>query len=209
MRLSHQLVIATHNRDKVEEFKALFSSYPGVEPIPASDVLRNPEKLGFAERHETYLENAIAKARLANQGSHYPTLADDSGLECEALDWKPGVRSHRYATPKPGLSQDQANVELLLKDLQGKSRNARFSCTLVLLIEGIMITGTGTLEGTIAEAPRGTHGFGYDPIFIPRGSSRTFAEMMDGEKNSISHRSKALHDLMAKVKAHGVVLAKP
>lgn len=209
MRQSHQVVIASANRDKFEEFKALFSSYPGIEPIPAGDVLRNPEKLGFAERHDTYQENAIAKARLANQGSHYPVLADDSGLECEGIEWKPGVRSHRYATPKAGLSQDQANTELLLKDLQGKSRNARMTCTLVLLIEGIMLTGTGVLEGTIAEASRGTHGFGYDPVFLPRGSSKTLAEMTEGEKNSISHRSKALHDLMAKVKAHGVVFARP
>jgi XTP/dITP diphosphohydrolase len=72
-----------------------------------------------------------------------------------------------------------------------------------------MIHATGTLEGTIADAPRGTNGFGYDPVFIPKGSPRTFAEMTDAEKNMISHRAKALHELMAKVKNHGIVMAKP
>lgn len=209
MRLSHKIVIASQNRDKFEEFKALFSVYPEIEPIPVHEVVRNPEKLNFAERHDSYLENAIAKARLVNLGSHYPVLADDSGLEVEALGNKPGVRSHRYATPRPGISQDQANIDLLQKELAGKPRNARFVCTLVLVIEGIMIHATGALEGTISEDQRGANGFGYDPVFIPRGSTKTFAEMTDGEKNSLSHRARALHELMAKVKAHGIVLAKP
>jgi XTP/dITP diphosphohydrolase len=77
------------------------------------------------------------------------------------------------------------------------------------VIEGVLVHATGTLEGTIAEAPRGTNGFGYDPIFIPRGSLKTFAEMSSAEKNKISHRTVALHDLMTQVKAHGIVFAKP
>jgi XTP/dITP diphosphohydrolase len=211
MRLSNVIVLATQNRDKLEEFRALLASeHPGVELRMASEFLRNPEGLSFAERHETYLDNALAKARLVNQGSHYPSLADDSGLEVEGLGGKPGVRSHRYATPRAGVSQDQANVELLLKSLgSGSSRDARFVCTLALLIEGIMLTSTGILEGTIADAPRGRNGFGYDPIFIPKGSNKTFAEMTSVEKNAASHRARALHDLMAQVKSHGIVLAKP
>lgn len=210
MRLSNKILLATLNRDKFEEFRTLYSAYPDIELVMADQLLRNPQKLGLVETHDTYLENALAKARLANQGSHYPSLADDSGLEVDALGGKPGVRSHRYASFQAGLSQDQANIQKLMTELAGKpTRAARFVCTLVLLIEGIMIHATGVLEGTITDTPRGTNGFGYDPVFVPKGSSRTFAEMTDAEKNMISHRAKALHELMAKVKNHGIVVAKP
>jgi XTP/dITP diphosphohydrolase len=209
MRLSNKVMIATANRGKVEEFEALFAAYPEFKPVAAEEIIRNPGKLGLAEKYDTYLENAIAKARLANQACHYPILADDSGIEVEALKGRPGVRSQRYAPPQLNKTQDEANTELLLKEVGQGPRNARFVCTLVLLIEGIMLHSTGVLEGTLAEAPRGKNGFGYDPIFIPKGSTKTFAEMTDGEKNSISHRAKALHDLMSKVKNHGIVLVKP
>src|SRR4051812_34700616 len=111
MRLSNKIVLASLNRNKFEEMQALLDGYPQVELAQASDFIRNADKLAFVERHDTYFENAIAKARLANAGCHYPCLADDSGLEVEALNGKPGVRSHRYATPKAGMTQDQANVE--------------------------------------------------------------------------------------------------
>src|SRR4051812_7049512 len=117
MRLSNRILLATLNRDKFEEFRTLFSAYPDIELVTAESILRNPERLAYVERYDTYLENSMAKARLANQGSHFPTLADDSGLEVEGLDWKPGVRSHRYATPKAGVSQDQANIDRLLSEL--------------------------------------------------------------------------------------------
>jgi XTP/dITP diphosphohydrolase len=209
MRLSNKVLLATQSCDKYEEFCALFTAYPEIHLVMARDVLRNVEGLRFVETHNTYLENAVAKARLINQGAHYPSLADDSGLEVLALEGKLGVRSHRYAPPKAGISQDQANNELLLKELTGKTRDARFVCTLALLIEGILIHATGTLDGTIAEAPRGSHGFGYDPLFIPKGQSKTLAEMSASEKNAISHRAKALQELMAQVKKHGIVFAKP
>lgn len=210
MRLANKIVLATLNRGKFEEMKALLTAYPEVELLPAEQIIRNPEKLQFVERYNTYFENAMAKARLTNQGCHYPCLADDSGLEVEGLNGKPGVRSHRYATPKPNLSQDQANIELLLSELGGgKSRNAKFVCTLVLLIEGIMIQATGTLEGAIADKPRGNNGFGYDPVFIPRGANKTLAEMSESEKNAISHRTHAVQGLMGQIKNHGIVFAKP
>lgn len=209
MRQTQKLLIASLNRHKFEEFKAIFAAYPGMELVPAQEILRNASSLKFAERHDTYLENAVAKARLANQGCHYPVLADDSGLECVALGGKPGVRSHRYATPKPGISQDQANMDLLLKEIGNGSREARFVCTLAFLVEGILVHSTGVLEGTLIDTPRGTNGFGYDPIFVPKGFSKTFAEMTDGEKNAISHRAKALHELMVQLKNHGILLVKP
>lgn len=209
MRLSNQIVIATSNHGKFEEFKSLFRAYPEYKPIPASDIIRNLEKLGSAEIYPTYLENAVSKARLANQACHYPILADDSGLEIDALGGKPGIRSARYAPPIPHLTQDQANMELVLKEVGKAPRSARFVCTLALIIEGVLLHATGVLEGTLADSPHGSNGFGYDPIFLPNGTTKRFAEMTDGEKNSISHRAKALHALMAQVKAHGITLAKP
>lgn len=210
MRLSNQIVLATLNRGKYEEFCALMKAYPEIELFMADQLVRNPAGLQFVEQHSTYWENAAAKARLINQASHYPALADDSGLEVAALEGRPGVRSHRFATPKAGMSQDEANNQHLLSELKSaKDRSARFVCCLTLVIEGILLHATGTLEGTLLEKPRGSHGFGYDPLFVPTGETRTLAEMTSEEKNVISHRAKALHQLMSQVKAHGIVFAKP
>ncbi len=209
MRQSNIILLASQNREKYEEFKTLFSSYPEVEITPANEYIRNLEGLKYVERHDTYLENAMAKARLVNQAAHYASLADDSGLECAALGGKPGVRSHRYATPRPGLSQDEANTQFLIKEIGKSTRDARFVCTLVLLMEGIMLQATGVVEGTIIDCPRGKNGFGYDPVFVPKGSNKTFAEMTANEKNAISHRAKAVHALMNQVRTHAIVFAKP
>ena len=210
MRLSNQIVLASTNRGKFEEFRDLLKPYSQIELLSAEEIVRNPAKLKHAEQYSTYLENSAAKARLINLASHYPALADDSGLEVEALAGKPGVYSARYAPPVAGLSQDQANVRRLLEDLKDASNlKARFVCTLSLVIEGILIHSTGVLEGTLIRTPRGENGFGYDPIFVPSGSSKTLAEMSDVEKNTISHRAKALQDLMNQAKAHSLVFAKP
>ena len=210
MRLSNKIVLASLNREKFDEFNCILKAYPEIELVPADQLMRNAERLQFAEKYETYLENATAKARAANQATHYPSLADDSGIEVEALGGRPGVRSHRYAKPKPQMSQEQANLELLQEELKNaENRSARFVCTLSLVIEGICLSATGTLEGTLTKTPRGENGFGYDPIFVPKGETRTVAEMTETEKNQLSHRSKALHSLMAQVKAHGIVFAKP
>lgn len=206
------------NPDKFREFSALLQGYPEVQLVPAEGVLVNPEKLAFVEVHATYTENAIAKARLANMGSHLPSLADDSGLEVEALGGKPGVHSHRYAqaqigsaTPITRGGQDHANTDLLLSEMAkaGGSRKAKFVAALALMVEGILVHSIGTLDGTIAEVPRGSNGFGYDPVFIPEGSTKTLAEMTDPEKNAISHRARALQELMTQVRVRGIVLAKP
>lgn len=214
MRLSKKIVFASMNVDKFREFESILKAWPDYELIPAENVLRNPSKLGFVEVHSTYLENAAAKARLANQGCHYPCLADDTGLEVEALNGQPGVRTHRYAelpaNERSRSAQDEANVKKLLDELRGKSnRNAKFVTTLALVVEGLMVHATGVLEGTIADSPRGADGFGYDPIFIPKGSQKTLAEMTAAEKNSISHRFLATQNLMTLKDARGIELTKP
>lgn len=203
MRACNQIVLASTNPDKFTEMSALISKYPGFELLPAGKLVRNAEKIGMVEIYSTYLENAVAKARLVNQGCHFPALADDSGLEVTALEGRPGPHSARYAK---GSSQ----IEKLLKELDGQAnRDARFVCTLAFVIEGTLITATGVLEGTISSAPTGKMGFGYDPIFIPRGENRTLAEMTETEKNAISHRAKAVELLMKEVQALGLQIAKP
>jgi XTP/dITP diphosphohydrolase len=201
------------NFDKFREMRSLIAKYPGLELVSPEGLLRNADKIGAVETYDTYLENASAKARLVNLGCHYPALADDSGLEVRALEGRPGPRSARYAKIEAypsKIAQDRANIEKLLGEMKGKSdREARFVCTLALIVEGVLVHATGTLEGTIAETPRGQMGFGYDPVFIPKGEHRTLGEMTEAEKNVISHRAVALDRLMAAVSAHGIQFAKP
>jgi XTP/dITP diphosphohydrolase len=199
MRTADTLVLASTNRHKFEEMSLLFKRYPEISLVPVNEYIRNADKIGMAETFDTYSENATAKARIANHGCHYPCLADDSGIEIEALDGRPGVKSHRYAIPKNGQTQDQANNEKLLLELKNSTnRNARFVCHLSLVMEGNLVHVVGTLEGTIADAPRGPQGFGYDPLFIPKGY-----------KNKISHRAIAVAQLMEQIKLQEIVLAKP
>ncbi|MBI2712596.1 MAG: non-canonical purine NTP pyrophosphatase, partial [Bdellovibrio sp.] len=156
MRLSNKIVLASLNRGKYEEFKELLAEFPEIDLLPAQEIIRNPSGLKHAEKYSTYLENSVAKARLTNLASHYPALADDSGLEVDALGGKPGVFSHRYAPPVPGKSQDQANVAHLLDQVKStENLKAKFVCTLALVIEGIMIHSTGVMEGTLIREPRG------------------------------------------------------
>ena len=210
MRTSHTLVLASTNRHKFEEMTLLFKPYPEVTLVPVNEFIRNPEKIGSVETSDHYTENAIAKARLANHGCHLPCLADDSGIEVEALAGKPGARSHRYGIPKKGETQDQANIEKLLAALKGsKNRNARFICHLALVLEGTLVQSVGILEGTIAESISGSAGFGYDPIFIPKDYTQTLAEIGIDQKNKISHRARAVALLMEEIKKKDIILAKP
>lgn len=212
MRTANTIVLASTNRHKFEEFVQLFRPYPGIVIAPANEYIFNADKLGYAETYETYAENAIAKARACNHGCHYPSLADDSGLEVDALSGRPGVRSHRYAITQKGETQDEANVRKLLEELKNapkEKRRARFVCHLALVLEGKLVQVVGTMEGTIAEAPRGRDGFGYDPIFIPQGHTKTLAELGMDVKNKSSHRAAAVQNLMDEIKKQEIVLTKP
>jgi XTP/dITP diphosphohydrolase len=212
MRVANTIVLATTNRHKFEEFETLFKKHPELKIAPVQDFIRNSEKLGLVEISDQYIENAQSKARACNHGCHYPSLADDSGLEVMALEGRPGVFSHRYAIPKTGQTQDQANMIKLLDEMKNipvAQRNARFVCHLAFVMEGTIFHSLGILDGTISFEPRGVEGFGYDPIFIPKGFDKTLAEMSPAQKNKISHRSLAVDQLMLELLTKEIVIARP
>jgi len=212
MRNANTIVLASTNRHKFEEFLVLFKKHPEIEIEPADFFIRNPEKLALVETSDQYFENALAKARTCNHGCHYPSLADDSGLEVDALNGQPGVHSHRYAIPRAGETQDDANVKKLLEALKGvplEKRTARFTCHLALVMEGVLLHTEGTIEGTITTEILGHQGFGYDPIFIPNGYSKTLAELGPDVKNKISHRARAVDRLMEEITRQEIILARP
>ena len=185
-----ELVLATRNKKKIEEIRRITESLE-VRVRTLDDFPGCPD---IEENGTTFEENAILKAVTAAKCTGVPALADDSGLEVFALNGAPGVRSARYA----GEGGDDAkNVQKLLKCLQGvKERNARFVCCIALAHpDGPVNTFLGYAEGIIGTERRGDNGFGYDPVFFPEGYDRTFAEMGDEEKDSLSHRGKALEEL--------------
>ena len=148
------------------------------------------------EDGETFLENARKKAREIAEISGCASLADDSGICIDALDGAPGVYSARFSG-----GDDEDNNRLLLKKLEGKAcRSGHYTCAMVLAYpDGREISSEGYMYGDITETPRGERGFGYDPLFVPKGEARTVAEMTDDEKNEISHRARALSDLLLKL----------
>jgi len=190
-----KIVLASGNPGKLREFGELLGPL-GLLVVPQSAFgLTTPPETGV-----TFRENALLKARFAARQTGLPALADDSGIEVDALQGRPGVYSARYAGEE---SSDEANLRKLLTELDGvpeSDRGARYHCVVVLVRgpdDPDPVIAEGTWEGRIAHAPRGTGGFGYDPIFVPRGSARTAAELLATEKNAVSHRAQALHALAA------------
>jgi len=187
-----KLLVGTNNRGKVREYEELLANLPGTLQItfPAQEGLA----LEVEETGETFEANARIKALAYAQTSGLPCLADDSGLEVDALDGAPGVHSARYAGP--GTTDVDRSRKLLdaLADTPVGQRSARFHCVVALALpDGTVRTASGTCEGEIGFAPRGEHGFGYDPIFIVEGhGGRTMAELSPDIKNEISHRARAL-----------------
>ena len=179
------LYLATQNKHKVEELSSLLQDHFTVRDLSTLNIVEEIPETG-----STLAENSLQKARYIAEKFQVTCLADDSGLEVEILHGAPGVYSARYAgEPK----NDQANLELLLQNLQGvENRNARFVTVLTYHHEGIYHQFEGEIRGEIVEAPRGNLGFGYDPVFQPEKELRTFAEMSLNEKNQIAHRARAL-----------------
>lgn len=196
-----KLVIATHNAGKLKEIGKLLDPY-GLECISAGS-LGLPES---PETGKTFVENALIKARAAAEASGLPALADDSGLSVAALDGRPGVYTADWAERQwfegdPGRDWYMAmgKVEGMLQSLgQNTPRDCWFSCVLALAWpDGEHVVYEGRADGTLTWPPRGTMGFGYDPVFVPVGRKQTFAELDPEEKHAISHRADAFAKLQS------------
>ena len=188
-----KIVFATNNAHKLSEVKAVLGE--GFELVTLKEVGITED---IPETGETLDENASIKARYVYQRTGLDCFADDTGLEVEALGGAPGVRSARYATDGHDFA---ANNRKLLKELDGETnRAARFRTVISLIRGGEEIPVEGIVRGTIATQESGAEGFGYDPLFIPEGKSVTFAEMSADEKNAISHRGRAVAELVKVLK---------
>jgi XTP/dITP diphosphohydrolase len=180
------VILATRNAHKVREFARLL---PGVAFAPLPDGLESPEETG-----ETYAENALIKARAAAEATGQAAFADDSGIEAEALDWRPGVRTARFAGEH---ASDGENLAKLHREAPAGSR-ARYVCVIAYVApaseERLF---EGRCEGTLAAEPHGAGGFGYDPIFVADATpGRTMAALSDAEKDAISHRGQAARGML-------------
>lgn len=186
------LLVSTRNAHKVGEIRAILGPRFRVCDLSALPGMPDVDETG-----DTFEENAGLKALAASVRFDGWVIADDSGLEVDALGGDPGVRSARYAGKQ---SDDHANNALLLKNLEGtrgKARSARFRCVIVLAKCGKKLgVFSGAVEGTIINAPRGAGGFGYDPLFVPDGHCETFAQLGAETKNTLSHRARALEGLL-------------
>jgi len=199
-------VLASSNPGKLRELASLLA--------PLSLQLVAQSELGIHAAEEagtTFTENALLKAHHAARHARLPALADDSGLEVDALGGRPGVWSARFA----GVgSSDEQNLRQLLAELEDVPegyRQARYQCVIVWVRsvgDQAPVIAHGTWEGSIARAPRGHGGFGYDPVFIPAGGQRSAAELTAAEKNTVSHRAQALRELVARLQ-QGVYIRRP
>jgi XTP/dITP diphosphohydrolase len=192
------VVVASSNHGKLAEIRSALD-FPGWRFAPASEL--DSEWPSPEEDGETFEDNARIKARASRERFAFAALADDSGLEVDALDGAPGVYSSRFAGPCATDAANNSRLLLALQDVPEADRTARFRCTIVLIGEdGVETIASGTCEGRIGYEPRGEHGFGYDPLFLPDATpGRTMAELTLAEKNEISHRGAALRALRARL----------
>ncbi len=196
------ILLATTNRGKIAELSALLRDLP-IELHLMSKVL--PNLAPIIEDGATFEDNALIKARTAGDAAMMVTIAEDAGLEVDALGGRPGVRSARFA--KEGATDAENNAELLaaLAEVEDDQRTARFRCVIVLRDpwneKQPEILSEGRCEGVIARQAQGTGGFGYDPLFIVSGEGRTMAELSDEEKNTKSHRARAVQQLRPALEA--------
>lgn len=188
-----RLVLATANPGKVRELQALLKG-AGVEILPQARFgIDTPAETGL-----TFLENAILKARHAAAKSGLPAVADDSGLEVDALDGRPGVLSARYAGLRASDADNNAKLLVELRGVPDAARTARYRCVVVLMrsaTDPAPLICEGVWEGRIATSPAGEHGFGYDPLFLVGDLALTAAQLSPELKNSLSHRGQALRQL--------------
>ena len=192
-----KLIIASNNAHKIYEIKTMLSGkFEEILSLREAGIDHETVEDG-----DTYAANALKKAREITEISGCVSLADDSGISANALDGAPGVYSARFSGETDPALSDAANNALLVAKLKDKTdRSAYYSCAMALVYpDGREVVAEGFMHGHIVDEPRGEHGFGYDPFFVPVGESRTVAEMSDEEKNLISHRGNALKNLLSKI----------
>jgi XTP/dITP diphosphohydrolase len=190
------ILIATNNRHKVEEISSLIAS----QGFTVKSLVDFPDIPGTIEDQPTLEGNALKKAREAFNTTGLLSLADDTGLECYYLELKPGVISARYSGENATYTENNVKLLNALKGVPPRRRNARFRTVVAVVGKNVQKVVEGKVEGDIAESPRGTGGFGYDPLFIPNGSKKTYAEMTLDEKNKISHRAIAIEKAIEVIK---------
>jgi XTP/dITP diphosphohydrolase len=192
--VGNKLIVATRNPGKLIELRRILEA--GRVPVDVGDAGDYPDMPEVAETGLTFTENALIKARAVAAFTGLPAVADDSGLCADALNGMPGVLSARWSGRH---GDDDANLRLVLgqlADIPAGRRGAHFACAAALVLpSGAEHVTEGVLDGSLDTAPRGTNGFGYDPIFVPQGSELTTAEMSPPDKDKISHRAKALRAL--------------
>ena len=192
-----KLIIASNNKHKIEEIKQILKGkFDEILSLCEAGVTHETVEDG-----DTFMANSLKKAREIAEITGQAALADDSGLCVDSLGGEPGIFSARYASESNPSLRDRANIDLLLSNLNGKTdRSAHFTCAVALVYpNGVEITAEGYMNGRIIDTPTGCGGFGYDPVFLPDGESRTVAELSENEKNSISHRANALKLLLTKI----------
>lgn len=191
------LYLASSNANKLQEFRALAAGAAGIVSLKLQLLPNFAALPGFEESAPTFSENAAGKALHYSRYSDLPVFADDSGLIVDALGGAPGVQSARYAGPGASSAQRIAKLQAEMRGRGAKDRRARFVCVIALAVRGrVVAVFSDEVEGEILENPRGTEGFGYDPIFFFRLSGESFAEMPADEKNRYSHRAKAFRKLV-------------
>ena len=193
LRAGETLVVASHNPGKVREIRELLAPF-ALHVVGANELgLDEPE-----ETEDTFVGNAVLKARAAANATHHIALADDSGLAVTALDGAPGIYSARWAGPERDFSIGMARVERELREKNATDLSAKFICVLALAAphEDVLVF-EGEVHGTLVFPGRGSHGFGYDPIFLADGMSQTFGEIEPLTKHGMSHRARAFEKLVA------------
>jgi XTP/dITP diphosphohydrolase len=201
-----QILIATKNIGKVKEFQSMFNEF-GIEVLSLLDIEGSPD---VEETGTTFEENAILKAETISSEMNIPVIADDSGLEIDALDGRPGVYSARYAGSQKNDDDNMDKVLYELKEVHRSERNARFVCALAFARPGQeTFVVKGICEGEILSERRGQEGFGYDPIFYLPQLNRSMAELTKEEKNKISHRALALTKLKDFINEEDMLWQKP
>lgn len=185
-----ELIFATNNPHKAEEIQAVLPAHFRIKTLKEAGI-----DIDIPEPHDTLQENAREKAVTIYKLTGTNCFGEDTGLEVFSLNGEPGVKSARYAGEEKSF---QKNIEKLLHNLKGKdNRRARFRTVVCLIVNGGEYFFEGISEGQIIEEQRGAEGFGYDPVFVPDGTEKTFAEMSLGEKNKVSHRRKAVDGLVS------------